>query len=77
MINAFELRVINELWDKARCVVCLLPLQTTFNFTDAVHVTNFGQSVALPGSLISEHFPIPGLCSPWRFATFWSSGPGK
>jgi hypothetical protein len=29
MINAFEWRVINGLRDKAKCVVCLLPLENT------------------------------------------------
>lgn len=31
MINAFELRVINELWYDAKCVVCLLPPQIMFH----------------------------------------------
>lgn len=43
MINAFELRVINELWDKAKCVQCACCLsRSRFDSTVTVRAMDFG-----------------------------------
>ena len=43
MINAFELRVINELWDKVKCVWCACRLsRSRFDSTVVICAMDFG-----------------------------------
>ena len=43
MINAFELRVINELWDKVKCVWCACRLsRSRFDSTVVICALDFG-----------------------------------